>query len=140
MPKLSGSVIWKNEGRNLGGSAILKHELTETAELTKAGFDVHNPEDIEKIKALFRQAAETGDPKKHIPFHLKTLRDEIEYVQKKLAEKNVTASLDEVASALYRIRPEDRFYEEKVEKLTAEFKAIGINWPKEVKKTITDEI
>lgn len=101
---------------------------------------MHNPEDIEKIKDLFRQAAETGEPEKHIPFHLNALKKELEYVQKKLAEKNITASLDEVASALYHVSPDDNDYEIRFEKLSAEFEAIGIKWSNKVKKAVADAI
>lgn len=115
----------------IAGSAALKHEMAEVAALHKAGLNIYDPGDISKVSAAFDAARVTFDPVKHIPWHLTALVAELEYVQAKLAERGVQASLGECARAVY-----GNISGAADEKMAFELDAIGVSWP----SSIRDEI
>lgn len=115
----------------IAGSAALKHEMAEVSALRKAGLNIYDPGDIANVSAAFDAARITFDPAKHIPWHLTALIAELEYVQAKLAERRVQASLGECARAVY-----GNISGAADEKMAFELDAIGVSWP----GSIRDEI
>ncbi|MDP2783291.1 MAG: DUF3987 domain-containing protein [Sulfurimicrobium sp.] len=119
----------------LPGSAALKHEITEVAALHKAGLNIYDQGDIGKIVSAFSEAEKTLDPAAHIPWHLVALNAELVYVQGKLAERGVFASIGECARAVY-----GDISGSAAQKMAFELNAIGASWPDTLKEEVSRAI
>ncbi|MFA7269879.1 MAG: phage minor head protein [Sterolibacterium sp.] len=115
----------------LPGSAALKHEIAEVAALRQAGLNIYENADIAKIVAAFGAAEKTFDPAAHIPWHLAALKAELEYVQAKLAERGVHASIGECARSVYGYHSKDADM-----KMDIELQALGETFPDAAKEEI----
>lgn len=122
----------------IAGSAALKHELTEVAEITKAGLNIYDNGDIVKIIAAFGSAEKTGDPAAHVPWHLVALRAELEYAQHRIQALGFRLSLGEIAMVIYGDLT--GFGEEAILKMALDLDAIGEKWPESVQEEVLHAI
>lgn len=109
----------------LSGSAALKHEMAEVAALRVAGLSIYEPAHITKVNEEFAAALATGDPDRHIPWHLAALKEELIYAQGVLRRLGHYLSLGEVARVVYRQMPTV----EADTKMIDELVALGDKWP-----------
>lgn len=115
----------------LPGSAALKHEMTEAAALLAAGLSIYEPEHLRRVKGAFAASLETGDPARHIPWHLAALREELRYVQDVLAGRGVKVTLGEAARAVY-----GDLRRSALDKMMTELAELGATWP----ESLSDEV